>query len=153
MRSMSIIRVCVLLGGAVLQLAGQQPATGLACAVDVPILGYRGLVWSARVTGEALAVVEVGAGGVPAKVNVDSPQPLLVSWLKATLSSAAFLPACAGQNVKIRFIYELNGDPAPEPINEFRLKAGNTFVITARPPIPAWHPEPGTIKSRKKQGP
>jgi hypothetical protein len=123
-----------------LTVGQQAPSAGFACVADMPIPAYRGVLWIARVTGDAKATIAIGAGGAPSSVEIQSTQRALVEWLKSTLLASIFLKKCAGQTIEIKFVYRLVGGEGDEPRNEVRLKGPNTFEITARPPIPRTEP-------------
>jgi hypothetical protein len=135
-----IAGLAVALSAASAMIAQSPPSDGLACIADMPIPEYRGVIWTARVTGEATATFMIGVRGSPVSVTVQSGQPALVAWLKSALSAAVFLDRCAGQSVGVKFIYRLEGGPEGAPRNEIRLKGPTTFEIVAHPPIP--HIEP-----------
>ncbi len=102
-------------------IAQQPPPSGLACALDVPIPGYRGVFWIARVVGEAKVTLTIGPGGATTSVEVRSAQPALVAWLKPALLASTFLDRCAGQTVEIKFIYRVLGVRRPSLTTRFEF--------------------------------
>lgn len=135
--------VAVLVAAA--SVKGQVPArqdsrADLGCIVDMPIPPYRGIVWTARVSGLARVFIAIGPGGVPDSIEAEAPYPILAAMLKSALRAAVFLQRCSGQQLAINFVYRLAGDPADDPKNEIRFKGPDTFEIVGRPPVP--HTEP-----------
>ena len=145
-----MFRLCMFCGALIylcVSCQGADPAAapaGLGCVTDLTVPEYRGLPWLARLSGEANVSVVVGPGGTIATIDVESQMTGLNLWLKSAMSSTRFLDSCAGQTVRFRFVYRLMGAPedAPRawPRNDVRLLAGNTFEITAAPPVPRIQP-------------
>ena len=121
-------------------IAQPAPPVGLACIAEMSVPTYRGVVWLSRTAGQATISIDIGSNGFPISVDVQSAQPLLVRYLKVSMQTVRFIDRCAGQTIKMTFVYRLIGDPGPEPRNEVTLKPQNTFEISARPPIS--HSEP-----------
>jgi hypothetical protein len=126
---MSFLSVCPLAIGQTL------PPRGLECVSELSIPGYRALIWQARVTGKARVLLRVGSGGKPVLVDVESEEPKLSAWIKASFPKWSMLEVCAGTLVEIRFVYKLQGEESAEPRNEIVLRNANTFEIIAHPPI------------------
>lgn len=108
----------------------------LACAEEMPIPLYDSLAWAAQASGTLRAVITIGTKETPERIEVRGEPPILVERLKAALGKAKFSSACAGRRVEIRLIYRLEGAPEANLHCELKLRSGNTFEITARPPLP-----------------
>jgi hypothetical protein len=115
--------------------AAPSRSMALACVERMPIPGYRGVLWMAQVSGQAQVRIVIGEDGKVSSIEVQSSQPILADWLKASLRNLSMYDNCAGSVVEINFIYRLLGDRSETPRDEILLKESNTFDIIAHPPI------------------
>jgi hypothetical protein len=128
----------VVFGPLIGEAAGQptsKGANGLECVAEMDIPVYGGVIWQARVTGQASAVVTIGKNGIPLTVEVGSPHEALTNWLKWWFSKSRFQPRCAGQSIELRLVYRQEGEANAEPRNQVKFRSPNTFEIIANPPL------------------
>lgn len=139
------IRKPPIFGAFFLQLAGvvvpapaqHSVASGFECIRNMPIPGYKAILWVSRAEGEAEAKIAIGDAGTPKSIDVQVRSGALVlgPWLKAELQTAVFSPGCAGETLTVRFIYRLTGEPDSEPRNEVKVIGPGAFEVIARPPV------------------
>ncbi len=98
--------------------------------------GYPDIVRLARLTGTALAEVELDSHAKPIQINVNGHvHKLLREYVRGVLSRAQYRDSCSKSRVMLVIRFELIGEDSELPHLKVLLVWPNTFIVRARPPV------------------
>lgn len=117
--------------------ARAQDPSNVQCLSEVEIPRFSALAAGARKFGTVTARMTVGKGGVPANVDAEGPDQRLIEEVRVYVTeSARFLSECEGQQVILKFTFQLEGEPRDYPFAITRFRPPNHFVIISQPGTP-----------------
>ena len=117
------------------------PPAGLECVDNLPTPEFPKAALQAKVYGTVWVNTEVGAQGVPGKIDAQVTSAyaegarLLTAPAEAAIRAAKFKADCAGKTVLVVFRYELHGDPTANPQVTSRKEPSYTVWIESQPMI------------------
>ena len=112
---------------------------GVACFVNLMTPEYPKAALAAHVEGSIWTWTEVGADGVPGKIESQvvsawsQAEQMLKAPVEKAIRASMVKPECAGRKVWVVFRYELHGDPVANPTVTSRVENPNIMWIESQP--------------------
>ena len=112
---------------------------GVACFVNLMAPEYPKAALEAHVDGSIWTWTEVGADGVPGKIETQvvsawsQAEQMLKAPVEKAIHASLVKPECAGRKVWVVFRYELHGEPVATPKVTSRLENPDILWIESEP--------------------
>jgi hypothetical protein len=119
------------------RITAQAPnpdGTGMECIDEMEIPPADGLLWVSATTGVAKVSLTIRNDGSPSRIEVESREKLLVSWVKRYLRRSSFRRVCKGRTLQMTFVYKHTDIVSASPNPRIKFKFPNTFELTANKP-------------------
>jgi hypothetical protein len=109
------------------------------CVIELRLPTYSDLTWKAQLTGKASVSITIDAKGSPS-ISVENVHAALKALMMTQLKESKFDPLCAGKTLHYTFEFRLSGPQSATLAHSVVYRPPNSFVITARPPVPFTSP-------------
>jgi hypothetical protein len=120
-----------------LLLAASAVAQDTVCAASLVAPLYPDLARAERITGAVDVRFQVSSDG-QARDFACKGTPVLCASARAAVEKTRFARDCANSSVVLAIRFELEGEPAADPVTTVTFRTPNAYLITSNPaPRPA----------------
>ncbi len=111
-----------------------QQDANLECVEELGVPRYTYMARRSPNGGEVSAVVTIGPAGTAVSVETRSESPHLAEEVRSFLQNATkFKKGCESQKVRLRFTFQMQGEPEWQPIVFVKFRPPNHFIIVSSP--------------------
>lgn len=111
-----------------------QQDANIECVEELGVPRYTYMARRSPNGGEVAATVRIGSNGLAADVETRSDSPHLAEEVRSFLQNATkFKKGCELKKVRLRFTFQMEGEPEWQPIIFVKFRPPNHFIIVSSP--------------------